>query len=201
MKEAPLAFAQDAAAAPSAPVPPTQIAMLQDEERALPPDELTESYVRLSVPSPDVLFQRDSEKSLMERMRQGELDKGRRIIFPREPAISKEAYAGRHFPPASEVVEPNYLCHKRLFFEEINSERYGWDLGIIQPLVSTGVFFWDVAWLPYHAFTRPCECYECNAGYCLPGDPVPYLCYPPEISVTGMAAEAGAAAALFAIFP
>jgi hypothetical protein len=30
---------------------------------------------------------------------------------------------------------------------------------------------------------------------------VPYLCYPPEISLTGAIAEAGVVAALFAVFP
>ena len=35
----------------------------------------------------------------------------------------------------------------------------------------------------------------------VPGDPVPFLLYPPGFSVTGLMAEAGTAVALFAIFP
>ena len=33
-------------------------------------------------------------------------------------------------------------------------------------------FFYDFAFLPYHAFEDPFRCCECNTGYCLPGDPV-----------------------------
>jgi hypothetical protein len=35
----------------------------------------------------------------------------------------------------------------------------------------------------------------------LPGDPVPLLIYPPELSLTGTVMEAGTIVALFAIFP
>jgi hypothetical protein len=93
------------------------------------------------------------------------------------------------------------LCYGRLLFEDLNSERYGWDLGFIQPFVSGGRFLWDMALLPYHTATAPCRCFECNAGYCLPGDPVPYLLYPLELSLTGAAWEASVIVALFAIFP
>ena len=75
------------------------------------------------------------------------------------------------------------------------------DLGFVQPFVSTAEFYWDLATLPYHFWTNPCRCYECSSGYCLPGDPVPYLLYPPQISITGAMAEAGAIVGLLAIFP
>jgi len=99
------------------------------------------------------------------------------------------------------MVEPPYVCYRRLYFEQINSERYGWDLGLGYPLLSAGVFFWDVALLPYHAFTEPFRRYECNAGYCLPGDPVPLLLYPPELNLPGALAEAAVISLGFAIFP
>src|SRR5262249_34041205 len=99
------------------------------------------------------------------------------------------------------AVEPNYVCYDRMYFEERNSERFGWDLGIIQPLVSAGIFFFDVAALPYHVGTDPCRKYECSAGYCLPGDPVPYLLCPPRLSLTGAVLEAGAVVSLVGIFP
>jgi hypothetical protein len=179
-----------------------RLAQLQGEgRRPVAGDTSLGTNIPLGPPGPDYLFQRDSEKSLMERMRQKALDQNERIIFPEEPVISRDTYTPRSFPLAVEVVEPNYLCHKRLLFEDLNSERYDWDLGIIQPVVSLGLFYKDIVLWPYHYFTRPCECYECSAGYCLPGDPVPYLCYPPEISVTGAIAEAGVVAGLFAAFP
>ena len=107
----------------------------------------------------------------------------------------------RQFPPASIQVEPSYLCYSRLYFEEKNSERYGWDLGFIQPFVSAGAFWWDLVTLPYHIGTRPCQCFDCSSGYCLPGDAVPYLAYPPEVSLTGAAAEVAWTAILFVAFP
>jgi hypothetical protein len=93
------------------------------------------------------------------------------------------------------------VCYGRLLFEQKNLERYGWDLGFITPFVSAGKFYWDVVWIPYHIWTAPCRQYECSAGYCLPGDPVPLLIYPPELSLTGTVMEAGTIVALFAIFP
>jgi hypothetical protein len=43
--------------------------------------------------------------------------------------------------------------------------------------------------------------YECNAGYYLPGDPMPFLLYPPELSFSGALAEAAIIGLGFAIFP
>jgi hypothetical protein len=188
--------------APGAGVFPTALqAPPQESQKA--PDESTEYTIQLEPPGPERLFRLESEKNLQERMRQEARQRStlERITFPEEPILSKEPFVARVFPPAQEVVEPNYVCYNRLYFEEMNSERYGWDLGFIQPFVSAGVFYWDVLTLPYHIGTEPCRHYECSAGYCLPGDPVPYLLYPPELSLTGATLEAGTIVALFAIFP
>jgi hypothetical protein len=166
-------------------------------------EELPEYQIQLEPPGPERLFRLESEQTLQERMRQEARQRPtlERITFPEEPVLSTQAYSARPFPPAQEFVEPNYVCYRRLYFEDKNSERYGWDLGFIQPFVSAGIFYWDVATLPYHMATDPCRKFECSAGYCLPGDAVPYLLYPPELNLTGIAAEAGTIAALFAIFP
>ena len=93
------------------------------------------------------------------------------------------------------------MCYERLHFHQINFERYGWDLGAVTPFVSAGKFFADFVTLPWRAGAQVCRRYECSAGYCLPGDPVPLMIYPPEFTVTGTALEAGTVVALFAIFP
>ena len=93
------------------------------------------------------------------------------------------------YPPMRQQIEPNFVVHRRLHFEEKNSERYGWDLGWIQPMVSTGYFFKDVLLWPNHLVTGLCNPYSTGAGKCLPGDPVPYYLYPPELSLTGTAFE------------
>jgi hypothetical protein len=126
-------------------------------------------------------------------------------IFRRFPEnydpLTKAAYAPRAYQPSLESVEPYYVRYDRLYFEDRNSERYGWDLGMMQPLVSTAKFYLDLAMFPYNFGTRPCQRFEAGAGYCLPGDPVPYLIYPVELSVTGGLLEAGTIVGLAAIFP
>jgi len=165
--------------------------------------EASNLSVPLEPPGPERLFRLESEQNWMERVEQEHIQgpEHDRVEFPEEPPISNDRYQRRNFPPATEVVEPNYLCYKRLYFEQLNAERYGWDLGIIHPIVSAGIFFWDVALLPYHCGTEPFRKYECSAGYCLPGDPVPLLLYPVEFSLTGTVLEAGTIVSLFAIFP
>jgi hypothetical protein len=159
--------------------------------------------IQLEPPGPQRVFRLESEASLQERIRQEfrQDDPIQRVVFPEEPVLSTQPYQGRAWPPQKELAEASYVCYGRLLFEEKNSERYGWDLGAIQPIVSASVFFKDVLVLPYHAATDLCRCNECSAGYCLPGDPVPYLLYPPEISLTGAFAETAAAVTLFAVFP
>ncbi len=159
--------------------------------------------IQLIPPGPDRLFRRESEKSFQERMRQEA--RGRRpldrIEFPPEPVLSTERFVARNFPPGREIVEPNYVCYRRLYFEQINSERYGWDLGFFQPLLSAGKFYWDLVWLPYDIGTAPCRHFDCDSGYCLPGDPVPLMLYPPDISLTGAVLETSTVIGLFMIFP
>jgi hypothetical protein len=154
-------------------------------------------------PGSDRLFQLEPESGFQARLQNEWRDNGHkdRLTFPDEPVLSKDAYAGRAWPEYTLIVEPNFVAHKRLLFEQINAERYGWDLGVIDPPLSASLFFADVALAPYHAFTDPFRCCDTGAGYCLPGDPVPYLLYPPEYSLTGAVAEAGAIGAVLAIFP
>jgi hypothetical protein len=123
------------------------------------------------------------------------------VQFPEEPVVTGGAPLQRSFPPTTEFAEPNYVCYEKLYFDQKNHERYGWDLGFIQPLVSAGEFYYDLATLPYQIGSAPCRYYECSAGYCLPGDPVPFLLYPPGFSATGLTAEAATALALLAFFP
>ena len=154
-------------------------------------------------PGPDRLFNLHSEGGFQETLQQEWRDNGHkdRLIFPDEPVISTQTYLGRSWPQYAEVVEPYFVAHKRLMFEQINYERYGWDLGIVDPPLSAGKFVADVVMLPYHGFTDPCRHFDTGAGYCLPGDPVPLMIYPPEISATGTLAETAAVLTVFAVFP
>ena len=71
----------------------------------------------------------------------------------------------------------------------------------MQPLVSTLCFFKDTLLLPHNFASYPCRRFDTDAGQCRPGDPVPYIIYPPEITGTGLMAEVGAVALLFWAIP
>jgi hypothetical protein len=180
-------------------------AVAQGQEIAPPARKATEPYAPL--PTPERVFRLESETQLRERMTRearvglNPLHLKYDIIFPDYPDVPSPTYVPRPWQPLVETVETPYLSYNRLFFEQINAERYGWDLGPVHPLLSAGIFYLDVVTLPYHLGTQPCRRYESDAGYCLPGDPVPLLLYPPENSWTGMLAEAATVGLLVAIFP
>ena len=88
-------------------------------------------------------------------------------------------------PPMRALLEPGFVVHRRLYFEDKNSERYGWELGLAQPLLSLAIFYKDVLLYPAHLGSNMRERYSTNAGKYLPGSPVPYYIYPPEITVVG----------------
>jgi hypothetical protein len=158
--------------------------------------------ISLKPPPPEQLFRVESEEALRRRMiEEARRAKAQEPLFP--PAAAPQApFTGRFWGHAVAYAEPSYVCYGRLYFEQINAERYGWDLGPLHALVSLGKFYWDVATLPYKLGTDPCRCYECsNYGYCLPGSPVPLMIYPPELSATGALAEAAAIGLLFVAFP
>jgi hypothetical protein len=164
-----------------------------------------EAYIRLEPPGRERLFgSLETERELEERMRQERRDTGGSadtIQFPEKPKLTDVAYQPRQFAPLVELAEPDYVVHRRLYFEEKNSERYGWDLGPAQPLVSTLAFFKDTLLFPQNFASYPCRRFESSAGYCRPGDPVPYIIYPPELTWTGLLAEGGAAGLLFWAIP
>jgi len=166
-------------------------------------DELTDIQIQLEPPSDFRLFKLESEDALRKRLIEEARERRpmERITFPETPTIAKEPYQGRCWPHHYRFVEPNYVCYGRLLFEQKNAERYGWDLGALHPILSAGIFFGDVVTLPYHRFTDTCNWYDCSAGQCLPGDPVPLMLYPPELSLSGTFAEAATIMALIAIFP
>jgi hypothetical protein len=106
------------------------------------------------------------------------------------------------YPPSRVNYEPGYVVHRRLHFEEKNSERYGWDLGIVQPLVSTLYFYKDVLLWP-NSLASGCAYgfWDTNAGKCLPGSPTPYFLYPPGLTITGTAFEGVIITGAAFIFP
>jgi hypothetical protein len=111
------------------------------------------------------------------------------VIFPPHEGATNRPFQGRSFQPSLEQIEPNYVVYGRLFFEDKNTERYGWEMGALQPYYSAWKFLSDAGSMPYKIFSFPRLNYDSNAGLCLPGDPMPMLWYPPEISISGLTAQ------------
>ena len=85
------------------------------------------------------------------------------------------------------------LCHKPLYFRELQAERYGHSIGrISQPFLSAAHFFCNVAILPYNMGMRPPQ--ECvyALGHYWPGDPAPRYIPAVPISLRGGLMQAGA---------
>jgi hypothetical protein len=85
------------------------------------------------------------------------------------------------------------LCHKPLYFEEVQLERYGHTTGpFTQPFVSGAHFFFNIAVLPYHmGYQPPHEC-QYALGYYRPGSCAPWMIPPVPLSLRGAAAQTGA---------
>jgi hypothetical protein len=168
----------------------------------LPPSVLAGiRRVETGVVDPKDLFTLRSEATIQREIKE---ESGQSIYaqFPKDyQALSTVAYAGRTFEARVKYVEPNFVCHRRLYFEEKNSERQAWELGPLQPITSTLYFLKDFTTLPYNFGTRVCDRWECSAGKCLPGDATPYLLYPVEFSVTGALLQAGTMVGLAAVIP
>jgi hypothetical protein len=145
----------------------------------------------------------ESEASFNERIRQAARNRDfkDRTVFPEQPIISTEPFRPRSFPPHQEIVEPNFVAHDLLLFEQKNFERHGWDLGILSPIASASKFYCDFVTLPYHLASQIGRGPDASAGKCLPGDPVPLLLYPPEINLTAGIVETATIVGLIAIFP
>jgi hypothetical protein len=171
---------------------------------APPVTEAAPYLIRLEPPDMSRVAQSlQSDEALRERIRQEQRERTppERVVFPESPVLTTETYHGRSWEPSKLVVEPYYVIYRKLYFQQNNFERYGWDLGPITPVLSSVAFLTDFLTFPYQACTDICRCMDSNAGYCLPGDPVPLLLYPPEISLTGALGEAATVLALVAIFP
>ena len=168
-----------------------------------PQEDRMEGYIRTELPGPQRLFMRDSEAAFLDRIAQeAKKSGGPRAIFPESPVISKDKYQPRLWANMPVVaVEPCYVCHRRLLFEQPAFERANYNFGILQPAIGLGIFYYDVAMLPYHAFSDLQHPGECNAGKCLPGDPAPLLLRRERFSVTGLVAEGASVVGLLYLFP
>ena len=98
----------------------------------------------------------------------------------------------RNWVASTFTYQASGLCHKPLYFEEVQLERYGHTAGPIkQPILSTAHFFANIAVLPYKmGINPPMEC-QYALGYYRPGSCAPWHIPPIPFSVRGALTEAG----------
>ncbi|MCI0359297.1 MAG: hypothetical protein L0211_12535 [Planctomycetaceae bacterium] len=111
--------------------------------------------------------------------------------LPVECTLGGRQVVSRHWLASTWQWQASALCHKPLYFEEVQLERYGHTTGpYTQPWVSGAHFFLNIAALPYHmAYQPPHEC-QYALGYYRPGSCAPWMIPPVPISFRGAAAEA-----------
>ena len=112
--------------------------------------------------------------------------------LPRDCVLSESKYEPRTWAETTFMWKASALCHKPLYFEDVQVERYGHSWGpLVQPVMSGAHFFGNVLALPYKlGMDPPWEC-QYTLGYYRPGNCAPYMLDPIPLSVRG-AAVAGA---------
>jgi hypothetical protein len=122
--------------------------------------------------------------------------------LPRDCPLGDDVFQVRSFAPITYTWPASQLCHKPLYFEDVQLERYGHMSGPwLQPFASAANFFCTFPILPYKmGLELPNECVY-TLGYYRPGDCAPYLFDPLPISVRGLFFEASAWTGACALFP
>jgi hypothetical protein len=126
--------------------------------------------------------------------------------FPGLPVISPPGvtYQAKTlaYEPRRLVIEPGYVVHRRLHFEQKNAERIGWDFGALHPFVSALRFYKDVlVWPASLASGCAYGFWDTSAGKCLPGSPSPLYLYPPGLTVGGTLAGGAIITGAAFLFP
>ncbi|SMP53074.1 hypothetical protein SAMN06265222_10449 [Neorhodopirellula lusitana] len=113
--------------------------------------------------------------------------------LPTECLIEQVAYTPRSWTPTTMTWTASNLCHKPMYFEEVNLERYGHTAGpFAQPIISSAHFFFNIAVLPYKMGVHsPHEC-QYALGYYRPGNCAPWIIPPVPLSVKGAWYQAAA---------
>jgi hypothetical protein len=123
--------------------------------------------------------------------------------FPFECTLDEnEWHGGRAWLQTTVLWKASALCHKPLFFEDEQLERYGHSFApCCQPLISGAHFFSRLPILPYcMGVEPPTECIYA-LGHYRPGSCAPYMCDPIPISYRGALFQAGAVVGAAAVLP
>ena len=119
------------------------------------------------------------------------------------PVVKHTVGYSRDWVPLSYSWEAPQLKYNPLYFEDPQLERYGNEVGILQPFLSGARFYATIPTLPYQMMSEGNSvCHTVyDFGYARPGDCVPYALEVPEFSLTGTLASGGWVYALIVILP
>jgi hypothetical protein len=111
-------------------------------------------------------------------------------------------YSGRHWAGITYMWKAAANCHKPLYFEQVQVERYGHSLPpCLQPVCSGAHFFGSLITLPYQmGLTPPNECIY-PLGHYRPGNCAPYMVPAVPFTWRAAGAQAGAAVGVAGILP
>jgi hypothetical protein len=121
--------------------------------------------------------------------------------FPISCTIEDRLFPSRDFVETTMTFKASGACHKPLYFEDVQLERYGHEWGpFAQPVISSAHFFGNIAVLPYKMGIHPPNECQYSLGYYRPGSCAPWTIGPVPISLRGALMQAkvvtGAALAL-----
>ncbi len=122
--------------------------------------------------------------------------------IPERCGTGYDPFDGRDNVPSTVQWAASGLCHKPLYFEQVQLERYGHEIGpVLQPILGTAHFFGNIPLLPYKMGIHPP--FECQypLGYYRPGNCAPYMLQPIPWSLRGAAAQAAAVTGAAALIP
>ncbi|MGI5831966.1 MAG: hypothetical protein ACOX6D_05475 [Thermoguttaceae bacterium] len=122
--------------------------------------------------------------------------------LPQSCPVPDEPYVRKLPTPIVFTWKASALCHKPLYFEDVQLERYGHTFcPLIQPAVSGARFWLTIPILPYLMGTYPpTECVY-DLGYYRPGSCAPNMIQPLPISLRGGLIEAGVIVGVAAAIP
>ena len=116
--------------------------------------------------------------------------------------LSNDDWRQREFAPIKMTWKSSELMHKPLYFEDVALERYGHSAGpIVQPVVSTGHFFANIAVLPYKMGIHPMSECQYALGYYRPGNCAPWQIPAIPLSGRGALMQAGVMTGMAGLLP
>ena len=106
--------------------------------------------------------------------------------LPSEFSAATNNYVPRNWTMTTFTWTASALCHKPLYFEDVQLERYGHSAGPMKQAALSGVhFFGNILFLPYHmGLNPPNEC-QYALGYYRPGSCAPWLVPAVPLSARG----------------